>query len=78
MKKESGLSTPWDTCYSEIMALFGDDPDIEINYDEEANVVEIMPSEKKFGNVSMQIKVIPANNLESKNQWIDVSKSVRG
>lgn len=31
-EKKVGLSSPWVTYYREIVALFGDDPDIKIEY----------------------------------------------
>lgn len=79
MNKKVKLSAPWVTFYRELEALFGEDPDITIKYDEKKNVVELyvenekkanamtqlLPEEKDFGNVSVKVKVIPANTIKS-------------
>ena len=73
--KKVGLSAPWVTFYREINALFGDDPDIRIEYDEDEPEVklfvddadkadaltQLLPVEKAFGNIVLKITVIPAN-----------------
>ena len=70
-----GLSSPWVEYYKELTALFGDDPEIDINYDEDDIVVrmyvdgqekaealnQLLPNSVSFGNVSLTISVIPAN-----------------
>ena len=70
-----GLSSPWVIFYNEINAMFKDDPDIRIVYDEENNVInlyvdntakanaptELLPVEKNFGAVTIAVNVIPAN-----------------
>jgi len=75
MSNKVGLSAPWVTFYREINALFGDDPDIHIEYDEDEVEVklfvqnsdkadaltQLLPTEKAFGNVVLKITVIPAN-----------------
>lgn len=72
------LSAPWVTFYREIVELFGADPDIRIEYDEEAPSVtlyvegqdkadaiqSILPVEKNFGNVTMSITVVPSNDKQ--------------
>ena len=76
------ISSPWVTYINEIKALFGNDPDINIVYDnravevnlfvedaEKAQAIDILlPDEKQFGNVTLYINVIPANNT-----WYDFS-----
>lgn len=71
-----GLSSPWVIYYREIYELFRFDPDIRVIYDEENNEVklyvedavkadalmELLPTEKAFGNVSLKITVVPADN----------------
>lgn len=71
------LSAPWETYYKQIEALFGSDPKIKTEFDEETKFIKIyvvgdtkakaisaiIPSEKKFGNVIVRINVIPANTL---------------
>lgn len=72
---KTNLSAPWDIFYKELSALFGEDPEIEIVYDEENNEIKmqvedaakadaltrLLPAEKEFGNVKLKITVIPAN-----------------
>lgn len=69
------LSAPWMTYVHEIEALFGEDPSIDITYDENENNIKlyvldsvkaeaiqrILPMEKKFGNVTLKVTVIPGN-----------------
>lgn len=79
------LSAPWVNYYREINALFGEDPDVLVQYDEDENVInlrvdgqdkadaisKILPEEKTFGSVTVKINVIPANKPETK---VDVFK----
>lgn len=72
------LSPPWAVFYRKVCALFGNDPAIEIAYDEDAPAVrlrvegeakadaisKLLPHEKAFGNVTLKIEVIPANDVE--------------
>ena len=76
MKKQK-ISPPWVTFYKEMDALFGEDPEIEVKYDaasytvalyvdnpEKADALTVLlPEEKVFGNVTVKIKVLPANKL---------------
>lgn len=78
-EKKVGLSSPWVAYYREIVALFGDDPDIKIEYYEDENTIkmkvqgqekadaitELLPPERKFGNIVLKIEVIPANSLSA-------------
>lgn len=70
-----GISSPWVTFARKVNAMFENDPEINVQYDEEANVIklfvensakadalnQILPTEKVFGNVTIGIEVIPAN-----------------
>ena len=70
------LSSPWVEYYRKINALFARDPDIRIVFDEEEPKLMIyvyndrkaramdalIGTEKVFGNVTLKIEVIPANN----------------
>lgn len=72
------LSAPWVEFYRELEALFAQDPEVKVVYEEENNEVklfvetarkadaltQLLPAEKTFGNVTMKITVVPANNLE--------------
>ena len=76
-----GLSAPWITAYREIVALFGEDPDITIGTsetsdgptvtlrvkgDDKANAIAVLlPSEYVFGNVKLRVKIVPANDTPS-------------
>ena len=69
------LSPPWITYVNEVNALFENDPDISVVYDnskmrltlyvkgtDKASALsQLMPMEKEFGNVSLKIFVIPSN-----------------
>lgn len=81
--KEVKLSPPWSVFYNQIEAMFGKDPDIKIVYDEDNLIIklyvnnekkstalcQLLPNTKVFGNVTLKIEVIPANengvNLKS-------------
>lgn len=70
-----GLSSPWIEFYSEVEAMFKGDPHVRVIYDEEnmtlklyvdgehkaEALTQILPTEKKFGKVTLKIEVIPAN-----------------
>lgn len=70
-----GLSSPWVIFYNELNAFFARDPLVKVVYDENENVIdlyvedaekaaaltELLPTEKDFGAVKLQINVIPAN-----------------
>lgn len=74
------LSAPWVNFYNEIKALFEQDPEIKISFDEETPEVklfvennrkadaltQLLPAEKEFGNVTLKVTVVPANEELSK------------
>ena len=71
------MLSPWMVFYREVDAMFKKDPEVQVVYDEDAQVIklfvdntdkadalaQILPDEKEFGNVTLKIVVIPANNL---------------
>lgn len=73
------VSSPWISEARKIYALFNEDPDINILYDDDAcevklyvngsekadAIAKILPTEKEFGNVTLKITVIPSNTEES-------------
>lgn len=75
MGKTMKLATPWSTYFSEIKALFAKDPTVRVEYVDDPLAVKIysddpekadaltkiLPAEKKFGNETMKVIVIPAN-----------------
>lgn len=70
------LSPPWNTFVSELKALFGEDPDIRIEYDDGSYEVklyvedaqkadaltQLIPEERIYGNVALKVSVIPADS----------------
>lgn len=74
------LSAPWTTFYREMCALFGQDKDIQIFYEENRCILKlfcanddkaealasILPLKKEWGNVAMHIYVVPANENDTK------------
>ena len=71
------LSPPWVTYYRELNELFRYDPEINVLYDEENNVIKLyvesptkaaalgklLPEEKQFGSVTLTIDIVPANKM---------------
>lgn len=69
------LVSPWVNVYHELNALFREDRDVTVIFDEEGTEVKLyvngtekaealeklLPESKKFGNVTLTITVIPAN-----------------
>ena len=80
------LSAPWHTYYKELNELFKFDDEVRIVYDTDEQIINIyvedaakadamatvLPIEKEFGAITVQINVIPANATFKK------AKSVRG
>jgi hypothetical protein len=74
---ELKLSPPWMTYCHEFDALFGDDPEVQVVWNDDDDqksislyvknaakadaLTRLLPTEKTFGNVVVKIKVIPAN-----------------
>lgn len=77
-----GLQSPWQIYVDEVTALFKEDPDISINYDQENKILKIyvesekkataldrlLPCSKQFGNVTLYIEVIPANKVQEQDR----------
>ena len=73
--KNVKLSPPWVTFVEEVKALFGQDPEVKIHYDENQNelklyvenarkadaLAQLLPAEKEFGAVKLKIAVVPSN-----------------
>jgi len=80
------LSAPWHTYYKELNELFKLDDEVRIVYDTDEQVINIyveniakadamaavLPTEKEFGAITVQVNVIPANTTFKK------AKSIRG
>ncbi len=84
MTSKMGLSSPWVTYARKVHALFAEDPDIQCVWDDEditlklyvnnalkADALEqLFPETKDFGNVTMEIAIIPANDNITKSDLI--------
>lgn len=73
------MQPPWITYFNKINAMFKDDPDIKVEFNESnANpkvslyvenhtkaeaLQQLLGTEKKFGNITLTIDVIPANKV---------------
>lgn len=74
------LSPAWRIYYKELEALFAKDPEVKTFFDEENNAIRILvnnphkvealkillPEEKEFGNIKLNIVIIPPNGPKSK------------
>ena len=74
-KKELKIAPPWIQYVNKLIALFGVDPEVKIEYDNDEPSVkllvthpriadaltQLLPAEKEFGNVTLKIAVVPAN-----------------
>ena len=79
------LSAPWIKFCREIEALFAEDPDVRVVFDNEGSEVklfvddnvkadaltQLLPEKKTFGNVELKITVVPANNAVSTADLVD-------
>jgi hypothetical protein len=75
-----GIAAPWITYAEEVNALFDKDPEVLVQYDNDNTELKLyvdnaakadalsrlLPTEKSFGNVTLNISVIPANDNPSK------------
>lgn len=76
--KKIGLAPPWVIYSNEIEALFRDDPEIRVEYNDDEKEVKLyvenqekadaltklLPSTQSFGNIVLKITIVPANVLE--------------
>ena len=75
MNEKVKLSSPWMSFYHEMEALFKEDPEIMLAFDEDKMEIrmfvdnedkadalqQLMPAERVFGNTAVKIMIIPAN-----------------
>jgi hypothetical protein len=80
-----GLSSPWCIYADEVKALFGKDPEIKVEYDNDVPEVklyvdneekaealtQLLPTQKVFGNVVLKVTVVPAN-MKASNSKLDL------
>lgn len=78
------LSAPWVNYYREVEALFEQDEEVKVVFDEDKvelkifvensrkadAISQLIPTEKKFGNVKLKIFVVPANEEMTKTDLI--------
>lgn len=81
------LAPPWITFVNQVTALFGNDPEIKIEYDNDEVALRLyvdnpdkamaldylLPVEKEFGNVILEIEIIPANGELEEEEDILIS-----
>ncbi len=74
-KEKVNKSAPWFIFYEKMQAMFGEDPAIDVSINDERKEVklyvvgtdkcdaisQLLPPEKVFGNITVKISVIPAN-----------------
>lgn len=79
MDKKLQIYSPWVIYFKKLEVLFGQDEDIKLDYDNNKRVVKmyingqekyealshLLPAEKQFGAVTLQIQLIPANKLQT-------------
>ena len=71
------LSPPWDIYYRQISAMFAEDPEVLVVYDDVEMEIKLyvdnpykadalgrlLPEEKSFGNVKIYITIVPSNKV---------------
>ena len=78
--KEFRLSPPWEEFYNEMETLFAGDPGVRVvkEYDEDSKKIKVycddkeqekalialLPNKKTFGNITVEITVVPSNEEE--------------
>lgn len=81
-KQNVKMSPPWIVFANKVRALFEQDPEIKITFNEDSNelkllvngqtkadaLTKLLPAEKKFGNVTLKITVIPSNALKGTSE----------
>jgi hypothetical protein len=74
------LAAPWYTFYNELCALFKQDKEVHIVYDEMDQIIniyvdnqakadameEVLPNVMNFGSVELEIYIVPANKLSAR------------
>lgn len=82
MDKNLNLSPPWITFYKQMQALFEEDPQVRVSYDDSKKTIYVyvdnpkkaealdmlLPTAKTFGNVTVCVDIIPANE-NVKEDW---------
>lgn len=75
------LSPPWEIYYKKLSVFFAKDPEVSIVYDDieqeikiyvensekAVALMKVLPHEKEFGNVKVNITIVPANMIKMTN-----------
>ena len=77
--KKVGLASPWQTYFNKLKALFGQDPEVHLSFDDRSEekiiairvdnlkkhdaIKKLLPEVRGFGNVIVRINVIPPNEI---------------
>ena len=84
------MSAPWYVYYNELCALFKEDSEVHIVYDEMDQIIniyvenqakadamdEVLPKVIPFGSVDLEINVVPANKLNTRKSKGDTFKDL--
>ena len=79
------LAAPWYIFYRQIKALFSEDPEVRVSYDDAEKEVKIfvengrkadaisqlLPEKKTFGDMEVKVTVIPANTMSQTASLIE-------
>jgi len=90
-QKQLRMSSPWCNFYKEVAAFFAKDAEVKVLFNNEepelkllvenekkaAALSAIMPTAKKFGNVTLNISVVPANG-ETIEPAVDLNAAFEG
>lgn len=82
MNEKTRLAAPWTVWAHEVMALFEMDDEVSVEYDDDATrlvvrvanavkadaLAQLLPTEKSFGNVTLDVTIVPANEDASAEQ----------
>lgn len=85
------LSSPWMIYYKEVCAMFENDPNVSVIFDEDemklklfvegneraAAIDAIMPDEKEFGTAALDIIVYPANYVDGPKKLKDTPERMK-
>ena len=80
--EKTKLSPPWWEFYNKLDAMFGRDPEIHLEFNEEDMIIkmfvdnpakadaiaQVLPIEKDYGNVKLKIEVIPSDKANGVEQ----------
>ena len=79
MEKKVNLYSPWAILYRKYEAFFKEDPNVKLDLDNDKKIIKLyvtgsekaealaqnLPAQVKYGNETVEIKVIPANLTET-------------